>query len=146
MRLITYKTAYKNWLLTASLVAVGLVIATLRVFNPATSGVFPPCPVHYLTGWYCPGCGSLRAIHQLLHGNLHAAWAMNPLSIILLPFLAYGLTSRALREIRGHGLPRLFLPAIWIRALCAVIILFGIVRNLPFQPFNLLAPGGMLPL
>jgi hypothetical protein len=50
----------------------------------------------------------------------------------------------ALFEIRGKRLPRLFLPAVWIRALCAVIILFGIARNIPFHPFELLAPGGVL--
>ncbi|MGA8200207.1 MAG: DUF2752 domain-containing protein, partial [Candidatus Sulfotelmatobacter sp.] len=65
---------------------------TLDFFDPATSGLFPPCPLHYLTGWYCPGCGSLRALHQLLHGNLSAAWALNPLTVLLLPFLVYGLT------------------------------------------------------
>jgi hypothetical protein len=134
----------KNWLWTALLGTFAVATVMLRVFDPATSGVFPPCPLHYLTGWYCPGCGSLRALHELLHGNLRAAWAMNPLTLVLLPFLAYGLASRGFREIRGQGLPRLFLPAVWIRALCAVIILFGIIRNLSLHPFNLLAPGAML--
>lgn len=114
---------------------------TLSVFDPATSGVFPPCPIRYLTGWYCPGCGSLRALHQLLHGNLRAAWALNPLTVILLPFLVYGAASYLRFEIRGKYLPRVFLPAGYIRALCAVIIVFGVARNLPFHPFNLLAPG-----
>jgi len=124
--------------------AAGIVM--LAVFDPATSGVFPPCPVLYLTGWYCPGCGSLRALHQLLHGNLHAAWAMNPLMILLLPFVCYGLASHGLGAIRGRRLPQLFLPAIWIQALGCVIIVYGIVRNLPFHPFDLLAPGAMLGL
>jgi hypothetical protein len=100
--------------------------------------------MRYLTGWYCPGCGSLRAIHQLLLGNLRAAWAMNPLTVVLIPFLTYGLASHALFEIRGRGLPRMFLPAVSIRVLCAVILLFGIARNLPVHPFDLLAPGAML--
>jgi hypothetical protein len=129
-------------------VAAGAIVfgaAMLRMFDPATSGVFPPCPVRYLTGWYCPGCGSLRAIHQLLEGNLRVAWAMNPLTLILLPFLAYGLVSHALYEFRGRGLPQPFLQAAWIRALCAAILLFGIMRNLPLRPFSLLAPGAMLP-
>ena len=121
-------------------------MALLEIFDPATSGIFPPCPVHYLTGWYCPGCGSLRALHQLLHGNLRAAWAMNPLTIVLLPFLSYGLISSVLFEIRGRGLPQPFLRAAWIRALCVVIVLFGILRNLPLHPFDWLAPGAMLHL
>jgi hypothetical protein len=119
-------------------------VVMLGLFDPATSGLFPPCPLRYLTGWYCPGCGSLRALHQLLQGNLRAAWSLNPLTIVLLPFLAYGLASHALFEIRGHYLPRLFLPAACIQALGAVIILFGIARNIPVHPFELLAPGGVL--
>ena len=121
-----------------------LVVAALDLFDPATSGLFPPCPLRYLTGWYCPGCGSLRALHQLLQGNLLAAWELNPLTIVLLPFLIYGGASYARFEIQGKYLPRLFLPALWIRTLCAVIILFGLARNLPFHPFDRLAPGGVL--
>jgi hypothetical protein len=118
----------------------------LRVYDPAKSGIFPPCPLHYFTGLYCPGCGSLRAIHQLLHGNLQAAWAMNPLTCVLLPFLVYGLASEALLRLRGRGLPQLRLSALSISALCAAIILFGILRNLPMHPFDWLAPGAMLRL
>jgi hypothetical protein len=134
----------KHWGLAVTFAAVAGAAVMLRVFDPATSGVFPPCPLWYFTGWYCPGCGSLRAIHQFLQGNLRAAWAMNPMTMFLLPFLVYGLMSHALQEIRGQGLPRVFLPAVWIRALCAAIILFGIARNLPLQPFELLVPGAML--
>jgi hypothetical protein len=122
----------------------GLIL--LRLYDPATSGIFPPCPLRYLTGLYCPGCGSLRAIHQLLLGNFREAWALNPLTVVLLPFVTYGLASEALTHLRGCALPQVFLPAIWIRALCAVVILFGVARNLPFHPFNLLAPGAMLHL
>ncbi|MGB7862895.1 MAG: DUF2752 domain-containing protein, partial [Candidatus Sulfotelmatobacter sp.] len=132
----------KQRLLGGMLAVFAGAIAMLDFFDPATSGVFPPCPLRYLTGWYCPGCGSLRAIHQLLHGNLSAAWALNPLTVVLLPFLAYGMASYAFFQIRGQHLPRLFMPAVWIRALCAVIILFGIARNIPVHPFDLLAPAG----
>jgi len=135
----------RNWLRAAMVTGfVGMLL--LEFFDPATSGIFPPCPVHYLTGWYCPGCGSLRAIHQLLHGNVRAAWAMNPLTVVLLPFLSYGLVSSALLEWRGHGLPQPFLRADWIRALGVAIVLFGIARNLPLHPFDWLAPGAMLHL
>jgi hypothetical protein len=134
----------RNQVLAALLAAIAGGAVLLEVFDPARSGIFPPCPLRYLTGWYCPGCGSLRAIHQLLHGNLRAAWALNPLTVILLPFLTYGLASFALLELRGRGLPQPFLRANWIRALCAVIILFGIARNLPMHPFDLLAPGTAL--
>jgi len=124
--------------------AIGLVL--LRLFDPATSGVFPPCPLHYLTGLYCPGCGSLRAIHALLHGNTTEAWAMNPLTVVLLPFIAYGLLSELLARLRGSGLPQPMLPASMIHALFVVVVGFGVARNVPMHPFSLLAPGAMLHL
>jgi hypothetical protein len=132
--------------LLAMLAAVAAAAVALRAFDPATSGVFPPCPLLALTGWYCPGCGSLRAFHQLLHGNLGNALAMNPLTILTLPFLAYGMASYAAFVVRGRYLPRIFLPAPWIRALGVAVVAFGIARNLPISPFPLLAPGGLIGL
>ena len=137
-------TRSKQWQLTAGVVTCLAGVTVLRIFDPATSGVFPPCPVHYLTGWYCPGCGSLRAVHQLLHGNLSAAWAMNPLTVVLLPFLTYGLIAWVVAETSGKQLPQPFLSAAWIRALGVAIILFGIARNIPLHPLDLLAPGATL--
>ncbi len=134
----------RNYLVTAAIFTAGCGVVLLWAFDPASAGVFPPCPLRYLTGLYCPGCGSLRAVHQLLHGNLAAAWAMNPLTILLLPFLGYGLASEALSVWRGRGLPQKFLPASWIWSVCAVIVLFGVLRNLPMHPFDLLAPGAIV--
>lgn len=139
-------TRTREHLLLAAAIVAGIAgLAFLRSFDPATSGIYPPCPVYYLTGWYCPGCGSLRAIHQVLEGNLRGAWAMNPLTVMLLPFLAYGIASETFRLLRGKGLPQIFIPGAWIQVLCALIIVFGIVRNLSLYPFHLLAPGATLP-
>jgi len=124
--------------------AAAVAALLLCIFDPASSGIFPPCPVHYLTGWYCPGCGSLRALHALLRGDLMRAWAMNPLTVMLLPFLSYGLISEALVRMRGRGLPQPAFSAGQIRALFVVIVVFGVVRNLPVRPFALLAPGAMM--
>jgi len=131
--------------LLAILVGATALVA-LRLFDPATAGVFPPCPLRELTGWYCPGCGSLRALHQLLHANFRAAFAFNPLAVISLPFLAYGGASYTSFQIRGRYLPKCFVPAFWIWTLFAAILIFGIARNLPMRPFNLLAPGAVLHL
>jgi hypothetical protein len=126
-----------------SLGITGLLL--LRLFDPAHCFIFPPCPLRYFTGLYCPGCGSLRAIHALLQGDLRQAWAMNALAVAMLPFIGYGLVSEIHRHFRGRPLPGIMMiPGNWIQALCAVIVLFGIARNLPFHPFNLLAPGALI--
>lgn len=141
MRTLVKLREYKLLAVTCLLGVAGLVM--LRVFDPATSGVFPPCPVRYLTGFYCPGCGSLRALHALLNGDLRRAWSMNPFMVTMLPFVCYGLMSQTLLALRGRGLPQIVLPANWIRAFGVAVVLYGVVRNLPFHPFNLLAPGGL---
>ena len=62
-------------------------LGLLFCFNPASTQLYPPCPLHALAGLYCPGCGSLRAVHQLLHGHVRAAFGYNPVLLIILPFL-----------------------------------------------------------
>lgn len=130
--------------LAGMLAAIVAAVVALRILDPATSGVFPPCPLRVLTGWYCPGCGSLRAFHQLLHGNLRNALALNPFAVLASPFLSYGMASHAAFVVRGRHLPRVFLPAPWIRALCVAIVAFGILRNIQMHPFALLAPRVLL--
>src|ERR1051325_4831726 len=108
----------RKYVVMAMVSSLAAAIILLRTFDPASSGLFPPCPVYYFTGLYCPGCGSLRAVHQLLHGHLQAAWAMNPLSVTLFPFLAYGLIFEAVFYLRQQPLPHFTLRGQWIRALC----------------------------
>ena len=74
-------------------VGCGAMLVALYVWEPAASGLFPPCPFHALTGLHCPGCGSLRAVHQLLHGELWAAFRLNPLMVLSLPLLAFAVVS-----------------------------------------------------
>lgn len=125
--------------------AIATALLFLWKFDPASTSLFPPCPLRWLTGWYCPGCGSLRALHQLLHGNIRSALAYNPFTVLALPFLTYGIGSYGLFRTTGRYLPNRFLPAPWIRVLGLSIIIFGIARNLHSYPFFLMAPGGLLP-
>lgn len=119
-------------------VLLGLVV--LYFFKPGQSPIYPPCPFHFITGLYCPGCGSLRAIHALLHGEILTALDFNPLMVVSIPFLAYGFISLALYRIRGRGLPQLIKHPFWVWAVLALIVIYTILRNLPFYPFSVLAP------
>lgn len=65
-----------------------LAAAVLFLFDPATTGFYPPCLFRTFLGTQCPGCGSLRAAHQLLHGNFAGAWALNPTLIVVGPLAA----------------------------------------------------------
>ena len=54
-------------LATAAL--LGLGVALVAAVDPHTSGRYPTCPFHAVTGLWCPGCGGLRAVHDLTHGS-----------------------------------------------------------------------------
>jgi hypothetical protein len=129
------------------LLAAAIVLATLAVliyvslFNPVGGSAFyPSCPLYSLTGLYCPGCGSTRALHQLLHGHLVTAFGFNLLMVLAVPLIVYAYLSYALLAIRGRGLPRVFVPPALLKALLWVIVAFVILRNIPLYPFSLLAP------
>jgi hypothetical protein len=128
------------WKLAAPALGMLAGLAVLLVLDPATSPWLPPCPFHALTGLHCPGCGTLRGLHQLLHGNLAAAFWLNPLTVLCLPWIAYWLVSKSLEGVSGRRLPAPVVSAFWIWLLLSVILVFWVLRNVPLYPFSLLAP------
>lgn len=109
--------------------------AYLFFFEPGKSGFFPGCPFRFLTGFTCPGCGTTRALHQILHGHFYAAFALNPLLLLAIPFALFALLRYTVIVMRG-GVPRgNSLPAPYIYAIFFVILSFWILRNTPFYPF-----------
>ena len=104
-----------------------LAAGFLYAFNPVTSGLFPPCLFYRLTNLYCPGCGSTRALHNLLHGDVVAAFDMNPLLVVSIPFVALLACCPSLCNSR-------YLPA----AVGIILVGYGVLRNFP--AFHFLAP------
>jgi Ca2+/Na+ antiporter len=100
------------------------------------------CPFHLLTGYYCPGCGSLRGLHSLVHGNIIGALRNNLLMVISFPYLIYSFVLFSYKEISGKELKRVFIKPVYIWLLLAFILLFWVLRNIPSYPFSLLAPQG----
>jgi hypothetical protein len=64
-----------------------LMIVIYYLFDSTGQKWFPKCPFYWLTGYKCPGCGSQRVIHDLLHFNLTAAFRENALLVIALPYI-----------------------------------------------------------
>jgi hypothetical protein len=124
----------------AFLLVIVSVLMIVRVFNPLENGFYPRCIFNYITGAYCPGCGTLRCLHALLHGNLKQALAYNMLTVLCLPFLIAWALNRVYSEIRGKALVNVSLQPWMTRALLVVIFAYWLLRNLPIYPFSLLAP------
>jgi hypothetical protein len=107
----------------------------LFIFEPGKSGFFPGCPFRVLTGFTCPGCGTTRALHQILHGHFDIAFTLNPLLLIAIPFALFAFLRYSVIVMRG-GVPRPnSLPAPVIYAIFFIIVSFWIFRNTPFYPF-----------
>ena len=71
-----FKTVRPVALIVSALVA-GAAGLVLFCFDPRQYHFYPVCFFHQTTGLLCPGCGALRAGHQLLHGHLVSALCEN---------------------------------------------------------------------
>ncbi len=125
-------------LLLLAVLVGGLGVGLLGARPPAW---YPPCPFHLATGLFCPGCGSGRAVHALVHGEWARALGLNPLLVLLLPFGVAWL-GWSLWLGLGRGLPPAVLPRPSALLLLGAVSIFWVLRNLPWWPFVLLAPSG----
>ena len=128
-------TGSARWREALPLVAVttaGLAAgATLFAIDPNQPGHYPTCPFLASTGWFCPGCGALRSLHDLLHGDLAGALARNPMTVVAVPYLLLAWVTWILRTT-GRPAPRsTSLPTWTIWLLLVVVVAFGVLRNLP---------------
>lgn len=116
----------KALLLTAALL---LAAAVYFCFDPAASSFFPRCPFRLLTGWACPGCGSQRAVHCLLHGDFGGAVRQNALMVASLPLLAVLLCAEA-RKKSAPDFYRKVNKSLYIYLYLALVLLWWIGRNM----------------
>lgn len=130
----------RKWLAWAA--AAGLVPALIVLHQvPPTKGSFyPPCLFHACTGLHCPGCGAARCLHALLHGQLRQAAAYNLLFLLALPILLFSALRVWYAALTGRSLRPRLLPRWLVGLLVGALFAYGIMRNLPVAPFNLLAP------
>jgi hypothetical protein len=121
------------------LALIAAACLVLFLFDPAHYRFYPRCLLYQTTGLLCPGCGSLRALHQLLHGQVLAAIRYNALLVLSAPVAAWLVARCLFRRLNGQTQPLGFHPA-WLWAALAALCLFGVLRNLPFAHAVWLAP------
>ena len=109
----------------AAAVAAGYVGAV----DPNEAGNYPTCPVLATTGLFCPGCGSLRAVHALTQGDVAAAVELNVLAVLGLMLLAAIWWAWARRSWSGRPRTSVASPTLlWM--LLGGVALFTVLRNL----------------
>ncbi len=116
--------------MVAVLGLLSLFVAVYYYFDPSEKSFFPSCPLKTLTGYDCAGCGVQRALHAILHGNWRAAWALNPLFVLLLPVSLFYLIIIIFRK---HPVMRNWYGIFFGRAitfvLIVIILVFSLFRN-----------------
>lgn len=127
-------------LVVAILGVVGVIV--LAGHDPVGNRYLPKCLFHQVTGWHCAGCGMTRATHALLQFRFLDAFRQNPLVVLCLPVLAYGVVVESAAWVLGDRYrgPRVRLPGWAYWPLIGTILGYWILRNVPAWPFTLLAP------
>jgi hypothetical protein len=107
--------------------------ALLHVRDPHDSGSYGFCPYLALTGHACPGCGGLRATNLLTNGDVVGAVSSNLLAVLLVAVLAVAWVRWTTLRLRGHDRARMIVlsPRVGC-AVIALVVVFAVVRNLPF--------------
>lgn len=103
--------------------AAALAVAVLWAYDPAHSDWMPRCWWHTFTGLQCPACGTMRALHACLHGDIAAAWRFNYMLPVYLPLAAGVIVLLARR-------PRSRLIAPLAAALAVLLLAWMIARNI----------------
>ena len=118
-------------LVTAGVVG-GLTLA-LHFRDPHTSGSWGFCPWLALTGYYCPGCGGLRAVNDLTHGDILGAASSNLVFVLMVPVLVLWWLRWTQRMWAGAERPALTRrhSAVLIAVFAVVMVAFSVLRNLP---------------
>ena len=101
------------------------------IFDPETHPFFPQCPFLLATGLECPGCGSQRALHQLLHLNIRGALKQNGFMVVALPYIFMGIYLQYLGGKRRFPRLEKFFFGRWSALVVLLLVIaFWIGRNM----------------
>jgi Protein of unknown function (DUF2752) len=113
--------------LLSGLVIVAIACAYLYAFDPRSTAPYPQCLFWRTTGLLCPGCGSARALHALLHLQVAAALHFNPFAVVLVP----SLVAAALMEWVSRTPTWLTRLSPWVTwFVIASLVVFAVLRNM----------------
>lgn len=118
---------HRWWMVAGVLILLSLVVL-YAVVDPATAP-FPRCPFLLATGLKCPGCGSQRAVHALLHADIISAWRYNALLLVSIPVVALMCWAQLLRKRRPKLYNRVNSQGV-IVTVFIVIVVWWIARNI----------------
>lgn len=120
--------------ITIILIIIPLLIIYLFVGH--RYHIYIPCPIHFMTGYYCPGCGVTRMLFSILKLDFYQAFRYNPLLFILLPFFVFFYIESLIAEGKNRKALYNKVPDYIYIIVLIILIIYAILRNI----FPYLAP------
>jgi len=143
MESLSLRNRRRVGLLLLFLAAVFLILGILAWQHPSDYGIFPSCPFHTATGLLCPGCGSMRAVHFLLHGDFFMSLWCNPLVLPMTPLIAFLLFKWFYEWFFVRIIPFPCQKLVgW--SVVVIFLLFFVARNIPVEFLEFLRPPARL--
>lgn len=100
----------------------------------------PECVLYKNLGLYCAGCGTIRLINNLMHGDVLIAISNNALIFLLIICILIYIIVLNISVFTGYKLYGFFHNRFFLILVAAITIVFMVVRNIPVFPFTCLAP------
>lgn len=110
----------------AEIAAIGGIYLLVILLTPLRI----PCPIRFLTGFQCPGCGVTRMVLDLLKLDVRQAFRDNAFVLLLLPVLVPWGIYRTKKYIEEDSPGYSIFELILLGILLAGAVLFGIIRNI----------------
>lgn len=120
-----FDKSFKNTYVVYLIVVIYLAVAP--------KAMIPTCPIRHYLGFYCPGCGGVRALRAVLNGSWDVAFRDNallfsfPVLVLIATYLGRKNNQRVLYTFYG--------------AIGLIVLAFTIARN---RPGSIFAPIGTL--
>ena len=116
---------------------VFLILISYLVFTRLTE-IKIPCIFEKITGLFCPGCGISRMFIAMSKLEFYQAFRYNPLIFIMTPFFIIFFLEHIISKAKNKESIIQRMPNIVWYSCVVVIIIYGIIRNIPY--FDYLKP------
>lgn len=131
--MLTVKSRIKLVLKKIFMICAALFI----LFSLYTVGFGVPCFIKSFTGLSCPSCGVTRMSVQFMHGNIRRGFYYNQILPFVFPLMAIFSIRLILRYIKTGESTLSKNENYFLLLLIIILLIYGIVRNLPFYPYKI---------
>lgn len=118
-----------RWITGVLMLALPATLAVVYRFPPSENTFYPRCLFFTTTHWLCPGCGSTRALHALLHLDLKSALHYNALFTVLAPVVFAWFAFCCYSVMRHNQLPQVKIPRELAACTIVLVLIFTVARN-----------------